>query len=364
MNGKVAALVAAHQPFEFLEYPVVDPGADSILVRMRVCNICGSDIHLWRGDTVAFKEGVPQILGHEMVGTIEKLGRNVKTDALGTPLEEGDRVIYTYSRVCGTCRFCLSHEAPCPYRNKHWIHVSSNTPPHFNAGYAEFYYVEPGQDVFRVPDDLSNDLVSPLNCAAAEVTEGLSRIDLRAGDTVLVQGAGGLGLYATAMAREAGAEQIIVFDGLADRLELAKKFGADRVVNVRETSLADRLEQVLEWTGGHGADVALELAGHPAAAAEGVNLLRPGGQYLWAGNINGDETSFDPTAVVRRALRIQGIHGYEGWAIPKAINFVQRTKNKYPFEAILSHHYSFDKINDAFSLADRGEAIRVSIDFD
>ena len=364
MKGVVAVCLASHEPFEFREYPVPDPAPDAIVVRMRVANICGSDLHLWRGEAVRLKKGLPQILGHEMVGTIEKLGSDVTCDSSGSPISEGDRIIYTYSRPCGTCRYCLTREACCPNRNRHWLGVSSDTPPHFNGAYGEFYYLARGHDVFRVPEELSDDLVSPVNCAAAEVLSGLRRVAVHSGETVLVQGAGGLGLYAIAMAREMGATRIIVLDGLLRRLELAGRFGADHLLNINEMTPQDRQEQILQWTGGLGADLALELTGAAAAVAEGVTLLRDGGRYLWAGNINkGLETSFDPSYVVRKSLVIKGIHGYESWAIPQAMSFLSRTKDRYPYESILSHHFQFSKINEAFALADRSEAIRVSISF-
>lgn len=364
MKGKVAICLAAREPFEFREYPVPDPDSGAVLVKMRAANICGSDLHLWRGHAVRLEEGVPQILGHEMVGTVEKLGSDVKCDSLGRPLCEGDRIVYTYGRPCGTCTYCLTREASCPNRHQHWIGISSDTPPHFNGGYGEFYYLGPGQSVFRVPDELSDDLASPVNCAAAEVFEGLSRIEIRSGDTVLIQGAGGLGLYALAMAREMGAARIIVLDGLPERLKLAGQFGANQLLNIKETTTEGRQQQVLEWTGGLGADVALELAGVPVAAAEGVSLLRDGGRYLWAGNINkGLETSFDPSFIVRKGLTVKGVHGYQPWAIPAALDLLARTKDKYPYHSIISHHFDFDDINEAFALADGQEAIRVSICF-
>ena len=364
MRGRVAVYTAPRKPFEFREYPVADPAADGILVKMRSCNICGSELHLWRGQAVKLAEGLPQILGHEMVGTVERLGRSVTCDSLGNPLTEGDRIVYTYGRPCGQCWYCLSREASCPNRHQHWIGVSSDTPPHFNGGFGEFYYVCPHQAVFRVPDELSDDLVSPVNCAAAQLFDGLRHIEVRSGDTVLIQGAGGLGLYSIAMARELGAAHIIVLDAHLQRLELAERFGADRLLNVQTTSAEQRRAQLLEWTDGRGADVALELTGVAAAISEGVELLRDGGRYLWVGNVNkGSQTAFDPSLVVRKALTVRGSFAYDPSAIPGALQFLRRTKDRYPFELILSHHFRFDDINDAFAVADRGEAIRVAIDF-
>lgn len=147
-------------------------------------------------------------------------------------------------------------------------------------------------------------------------------------------------------------------------MELAERFGANQLLNLQTTSAEERREQVLEWTDALGADVALELTGVAAPVAEGVRLLRDGGRYLWVGNINkGSSTAFDPSTVVRNALTVRGSFAYEPSAIPGALQFLRRTKDRYPFASILSHHFRFDDINDAFALADRSEAIRVAICF-
>ena len=220
------------------------------------------------------------------------------------------------------------------------------------------------QFVFRVPDDLSDEMVSPVNCATAQVFDDLKRIEVRSGDTVLVQGVGGLGLYAVAMAREAGAQQIIVLDAHPHRLEIAQRFGADRLLNARTTSAKERLAQVLEWTDGLGADVACELTGVPATVSEGATLLRDGERYLWGGNVNRElETIFDPSLVVRKSLSVKGFCAYDPSAIFESLRFLSRIKDRYPFPSILSHHFDFDDINKAFVLADGGEVIRVAIRF-
>lgn len=234
MNGRAAIFTDVGKPLEFRDYPLpeVEPGA--MLVKISMANICGSDLHFLKGQGPGVPRGIPQILGHEMTGHVARLGREVKTDSLGQPLREGDRVVYAYFRGCGTCWMCLEGQPGCPNRYAHWIGVSSDNPPHFNGAYAEYYYLRPGQWVFKVPDELPDTLVSPVNCALAEVIYGLHRTGITLGDSVVIQGAGGLGLYATAVAREMGAGQIIVLDRVKDRLDLAKAFGADHVFNVDE----------------------------------------------------------------------------------------------------------------------------------
>ena len=155
-----------------------------------------------------------------------------------------------------------------------------------------------------------------------------------------------------------------MLDAHPHRLEIVQRFGADQLLSIRTTSAKDRLAQVLEWTDGWGADVACELTGGPASVDEGVTLLRDGGRYLWSGNVNrGLETNFDPSLVVRKALSIKGVFAYDPSAIFESLRFLSRTKDRYPYQAILSHQFDFDDINEAFVLADGGEAIRVAIQF-
>ena len=137
-----------------------------------------------------------------------------------------------------------------------------------------------------MPDELPDALVAPVNCALAQVVYGLHQIRIWLGDTVVVQGAGGLGLYCVAVARDMGAGKIVAIDGVPERLDLARAFGADITIDIRDVAdQAERVRLVREATGGHGADVCVEVAGVPGVVQEGLEMLRIGGRYLWMGNI-------------------------------------------------------------------------------
>lgn len=364
MKGKVAVFLEPGRPMEFREYPIPDAESDAIVVKMRLSNICGSDIHFWRGRGPRVESDIPQVLGHEMTGEIYALGENVKTDSRGEPLHVGDRIVYSYFKPCGKCWMCLTGLPGCPNRYRDWLGVSSEQWPHFHGAFGEYYYMKPGHWVFKVPDELADEMVSPINCALSEVIYGLHKIGITLGDTVVIQGAGGLGLYATAVAREMGAGRIIVLDKIPKRLELAQSFGADHILNVDETSGSERVEQIKEWTRGMGADIIAELTGSPHVLAEGIDMLRWGGRYLWIGNINlGFPTEIDPGSVVRCSKTLRGIIVYEAWVIPRALDFLCRTKDKYPFDSIVSHKFPFEQINEAFAFAEQGKSIRVSLEF-
>ena len=364
MKGKVAVFLEPGRPMEFREYPIPDAESDAIVVKMRLSNICGSDIHFWRGRGPRVESNIPQVLGHEMTGEIYALGENVKTDSRGEPLNVGDRIVYSYFKPCGKCWMCLTGLPGCPNRYRDWLGVSSEQWPHFHGAFGEYYYMKPGHWVFKVPDELADEMVSPINCALSEVIYGLHKIGITLGDTVVIQGAGGLGLYATAVAREMGAGRIIVLDKIPKRLELAQAFGADHILNVDETSESERVNQIKEWTRGVGADIIAELTGLPHVLAEGIDMLRWGGRYLWIGNINlGFPTEIDPGSVVRCSKTLRGIIVYEAWVIPRALDFLCRAKDKYPFDSIVSHKFPFEQINEAFAFAEQGKSIRVSLTF-
>lgn len=361
MKGKVALFRGPMKDMEFREYPLPDVGPDDILVKIHLANICGSDLHIWRGHGPGFPTKFPAVAGHEMVGEIYQLGRNVKTDCLGQKLEEGDRIAYSYFLACGKCPACLHGSPACPNRYRLWLR-DADKPPHFRGAYGEYYYLHGGQTVCKVPPEISDELVSPVNCALCESLYGLNQIGIQLGDAIVIQGAGGLGLYASALARDMGAAKVIVFDKLASRLELARQFGADIVVNVDEVDGKKRREIVFDNTRGLGADVVMELVGLPRVVEEGVRLLRQGGRYLWIGNITpGSESSLDPGTVVRGAQTIRGVAVYEPWVLPRAIDFLVRRRDVYPFDRIISHTLPFSKINEAFHLANDGSAIRVSL---
>jgi len=364
-KGRAAIYKGLGHPMEIVEYPVTDPEPGAILVKMRRANICGSDLHIWRGDVdlAGLGQPMPVILGHEMVGSVDKLGAGVTTDSAGQPLAEGDRVVYRYFLPCGRCRACLrGNDAACP--NAYLTVVNqSEPPPHFRGAYAEYYYLLPNQTVFKVPDDLPDEVVAPVNCALSEVIYGLEKVNFSFGETVAIQGAGGLGIYATAVAKEMGAAKVIVIDGIEERLKLAKAFGADEVIDMREFKESyERSGRVKELTGGWGADVVVEVVGFPQVIPEGIDMLGSGGRYLELGNVSPLKTfELDPAMLVINGKSIMGMALYTAEALKKSLDFLSRTKGKYPFNKILSKVYRLEEINRAFEEQDKGLTTRTSI---
>ena len=218
--------------------------------------------------------------------------------------------------------------------------------------------------MFKVPPELGDDEVSSVNCALAQVIYGLTKANVGVGDHIVIQGAGGLGINAIAVARELGVEQIIVIDGIEERLQLAKEFGADALVDLR--SYLDepaRVQRVKELTGGWGADVVLELAGRASVVPEGLQMLGTGGTYLEIGNIcQGQTCSYEPSQVVLGGKAILGIMWYDAGSLYKAIRFLAVNHARYPFHKVVAHRYALRDITRAFADHDAGRVHRAAID--
>ena len=364
-KGKAAVYHGLGKPMVTQEFPVPEPEPGAIVVKLTRANVCGSDLHMWRGDLDlgALGAPLPVILGHEMTGSVARLGQGIFMDSAGEPLQEGDRVVYRYFYPCGHCKICLSGDDGCCPMNNFFM-LTCADPPHFNGAYGEYYYLRPNHTVFKVPDELTDDMVAPINCALSEVIYGLEKVGLRFGETIVIQGAGGLGLYATAVAKEMGASKVIVVDGIDDRLELAKAFGADEVVDMKKHETpVERMTAVMGLTGG-GADVVAELVGSATAIPEGLDMLGSGGRLLEIGNISPGHTfTYDPAFLVMYSKSIVSVGYYSGPTLKKALDFMLRTRDKYPYERILSKSYPLEEIEKAFEDQDKGLVSRAAIAF-
>lgn len=360
MKGRAAVFLEKLKPLEFWEFelPEVDPSG--LIVQVTVANICGSDLHAWEGKTPRYG---PTILGHEMTGRVFNLGKNVKTDAVGKPIQKGDRVVYTYWHPCLKCPDCLRGEPNlCNIKSARAGRDRSDQWPYFTGAYADYFFLRQGHYVLKVPDTLSDEAVAPINCALSEVIYGLTQGGLALGDSVAIQGAGGLGIYACAVAKAMGAGTVVILDKLPDRLETAKQFGADHTLNVDDFQRPeDRAAAVRELTDG-GAKVVLEVVGSPSVIKEGILMLRPRGCYMVIGNINpGFTTEFDPTWLYVNAKRMIGVRGYEPWALKQALDLLSATQGKYPWDSLLSHTFPFQEINTAFQLSHERKVRRAAI---
>lgn len=360
MKSRAAVFVEAGRPLAVRSFDLpasLEPGA--ALCRVRMSTICGSDLHTIFGRR---REPAPLILGHEIVGELVALGQGMAHDGFGQPLRAGDRVSWSIAASCGACYYCgLGLPQKCQTLRKYG-HTCCEEPPHLTGGYAESVYLYPGTAVYRVPESLSDEVAAPANCALATVVNAVESIGLKAGETVLIQGAGLLGLNLAALCREAGASRIFVTDVSPARLDLARRFGADCCWNVAGAAEGETARRVLDGTDGHGADVAFEVCGAREAVAEAVRALRTGGRYLVAGLVTpGSNLGLDGNQLTRKCLTLQGIHNYHPRHLGKALRFLQQHAARYPFAELVGAVFPLERINEAIEAAASGRYVRVAV---
>jgi threonine dehydrogenase-like Zn-dependent dehydrogenase len=349
--AKASVLESFKAPLALREYPLpsrLEPGA--ALVRTEMAGICGTDVHLWKGELPI---SLPVILGHETVGRIEQLGDGLDKDWTGQPLKVGDRVTWNSAISCGTCYYCAEKKQPtrCPHRRAYGIGYQSTQAPHFWGGYAQFHYLRPRTTIFKLPDDLPTESVIGAGCALITAIHGVERTGINWRDIVVVQGAGPVGLSALAVAKSAGAGQVIVIGGPKHRLQMAKRFGADHVIDLDECKEpAARIKAVRDLTGGYGADAVLECVGHPSAIGEGMEMCRDGGKYLVLGHYcDAGTVTFNPHVITRKQLQVFGSWSSEPRHLKAAIEFLRSTQKEFPFAEMVTHRFSLDQANEALN---------------
>lgn len=364
-TGRIARFDEPGMPFliETVSLPAVGPG--QILIRVTRVNICGSDLHAWHGTFATRGLGgqLPTVLGHEMVGAVEVLGAGVESDSNGQPLSAGTRVVFPYFYSCHRCRNCLAGRRNACLNLSMAMLGRADEPPYFVGGYGDYYLLPAGAVVYTVPDSVSDAVAAGANCGLSQVMYGLERVDQQLGEHVVVQGAGALGLYAIAVAKARGAANVIAIDGVVERLELATAFGADAIIDLGEVSTGkDRAKAVRKLTGGHGADVVVEVVGHPSAIDEGLQMLGQFGRYVEIGNINiGQTFAFDPSRFVFANKTMVGVSLYSPDVLSRALGFLDRHQDQLPLERLTAAAYSLDDINAAFAAADGKRDVRASI---
>lgn len=365
MKGKAAVLVGVGGPFEIREYPLPEVEPDAILAKITMTSICGSDIHTFKGERPAFiaSRENPKLIGHEAVGRVYRLGSNVKTDFTGQPLREGDRITFCYFSPCGHCWNCQNGLASCPNRLR--FRGSPEEFPHFTATYAEYLYIRPGQWVYKVPDELSDEVVAPVNCALSTVSYALNELGIGFGASIVIQGAGGVGLSAIAVAKDMGASHIVAVEKNDERLKEAKNFGAEHLISLNEyPSAEDRIAKVMEITKGRGADLIVELTGLSEGIPEGIKMLTPGGTYLVVGMLSGTisfKGEIEATEFVFQGKKLMGCGNYKSWVIPKVLEFLVRNKTRYPFDRLISDKFKLEEIEDAMNFGAEGRGIRAAV---
>ena len=361
-QGVLAATLIKPGQYEIKEYPLPEPGAGCVLVKMELSGICGTDKHTFQGYTTQYggrKLEFPIIQGHENVGTVAAIGGNGNySDFEGIPLRVGDRVVVGANVCCGECYYCR-HDFPyycCENMTDYGNNLSAKDPPHLFGGWSQYMYIVPGSFLVKVPDELPSEIAVLTEIFAVSV--GLDRAkqmsafpneSFRFDDTVVVLGVGPLGMCFLMKARMLGAGTIIAIDLSDYRLNFAKRLGADHVMNVAKHSKQERLQIVKDLTNGRGADMVIECAGVPQAVPEALEMLRIGGLLVEAGNFSDlGEVSFSPHRhLCAKNARILGVGGEEPAAYGPSMRQMARYMKKYPLQEFVTHRFGLRDVEAA-----------------
>ncbi len=363
MPGKkcnAAVFVEPGKPLEIRRFDLPDKlEPKAALCKVAMSTICGSDLHTISGRRA---EPAPLILGHEIIGEITALGSDLRTDGFGDKLQIGDRVSWSIMASCGGCFYCgLDLPQKCEKLRKYG-HTCCNEPPHLTGGFAEYICLFAGTTIYKIPAGIPDEIATPANCALSTVINAVETIGLSKGETVLIQGAGLLGLNLVALAVEAGAGRIFVTDVLQSRLHLAGRFGADCCINAGDLSREEIVSQIRNQTDGRGVDVAFEICGVKEAVGLAVESLRIGGRYLIAGLVMPQSIlEIDANMLTRKYLTIKGIHNYNPRHLGMALRFLEKHLHKYPYGELVGKVFSLSQVNEAIDAASSGKYIRTAI---
>lgn len=361
-------------PHETIAVPHIDLGAGDALVEIEYATICGSDIHTVSGHRSA---APPLVLGHEQVGrVVAATPEAVLHD--GTPLAPGDRVVWTVTVSCGRCATCARGlgqkcEAILKYGHERIVRGWE-----LNGGFATHVHVKAGSGITRVPEEVPAAILAPVSCATATAAAALRAAAGQhplAGTTVLVSGAGMVGLSITAMAVTAGAN-VVVLDPAAERRAMALKFGAVLALDplaldplaplpaAPEASATGRTDLGGALAAAHlPAPLAcFEASGAPAAVGTAIDALGIGGIAVLVGSVSpGPAVGIDPEAIVRGLKTITGVHNYAAEDLETAVAFISATWDTMPFAELVGPRYFLHELDAALDAARTGADVRVGI---
>jgi erythritol/L-threitol dehydrogenase len=338
--------VVAYAPGDYRleEVPTPTAGPGEILIKVEACGICAGDIKayggapsFWGDDKQPAYIKAPMIPGHEFIGHVVALGEGV------TGFNIGERVISEQIVPCWECRFCK--------RGQYWMcekHDLYGFQNNVNGGMAEYMVFTKEAINYKVPEQLPIEdaiLIEPYACSF----HAIQRAQIQLGDVVVISGAGTLGLGMVAAAKLAGPGKLIVLDLNEDRLELAKKFGADLVLNPTQV---DVVAEIKGMTEGYGCDIYIEATGHPKSVEQGLSMIRKLGRFIEF-SVFKEPVTVDWSIIGdRKELDILGSH-LGPYCYPLVIDGI--ASGKLPTEGVVTHSLPLAQFEEGFKLVQSGK---------
>lgn len=322
------------------DFPTPECGPDDIIIKTEGCGVCAGDLKcqhgaamFWGDDTQPSWVEPPFIPGHEFLGTIVELGENVKGFAIG------DRVTADQIKPCGECKFCTT--------GRYWMcqpHATFGFQKGNNGGMAEYVRYPKHSIVHHVPKDMPLEkalLIEPYGCSKHAV----DRANIQCEDVVVISGAGTLGLGMVTYARMKNPAKLIVLDMVDNRLEKAKEFGADIVMNPGKE---DVVQRILDMTDGYGCDIYIEATGHPSSVGQGMSMIRKLGTFVEF-SVFGEPTTLDWSIIGdRKELDVLGAH-LSPYCFPFVIENIHNGNLKT--KGVVSRTFPIEQWEEAFDYA-------------
>lgn len=317
------------------DLPIPEISDNEVLIKMLACGLCGTDIQKIRGDTV----NKPTVLGHEVVGEIVKKGKNV------SKFEIGDRVITAIHVPCFTCHYCnKGHYTICEQFR------TNNIDP---GGFAEFIRI-PELHLNHLTHKVSNNvtdeeaiLIEPIACCL----HGLKQADIRPNDSVLIMGAGTIGILHAQLAKIKGANKVIVSDMSKFKLQKALNVGCDYAINIKEKNIIDEVNKI---TDGQGVDVIVIAAGVSSLVADAVNMVRRAGKIIvFSGFDKNKLVTLDVSRFFKDEISIIGTYSVTPYEFPEALDLLE--KRKLNTKEMITHVYPLNKLSEAIDISTNPE---------
>ncbi len=357
------AVLTAKEHFDVKEYPIPPVGDDDILVKVEGCGVCGTDAHEFLRDPFGL---IPVALGHEGTGEIVAMGKNVTKDSAGKPLKVGDKLV--------TCMIFKDNPDITMYdlnkQNVGGADVYGLLPDddiHLNGWFSDYIFIRKGSTYFNVSDlDLdSRILIEPCAVLIHAVERAKTTGILRFNSRVVVQGCGPIGLICIAVLRTMGIENIVAVDGDANRLNVAKEFGATASVNFMEFKGIENLAKGVEAAfGGYPADFGFQCTGAPAGHSNIYKFIRNGGGLCELGFfINGGDATINPHFdICSKELTMVGSWVYTLRDYATTFDFLKRAKGiGLPMAKLITHKFPLDQINEALKTNVSKQGIKIAV---
>jgi threonine 3-dehydrogenase len=324
------------------ETPQPEFGPNDVLIKVKKAAICGTDLHIYNWDKWAARTiPVPMVVGHEYLGVIEAVGRDV------TALKVGQRVSGEGHIVCGFCRNCRAGRG---HLCRNTLGVGVNRP----GAFADYVAI-PASNAYLIPDSIPDEIAAILDPLGNAVHTALS-FDL-VGEDVLITGAGPIGLMAIAICRHVGARNIVITDVNDYRLALATKMGATRAVRADRQTLRAVMNEIDMH---EGFDVGLEMSGNPRALRDMIGSMNNGAKVALLG-ILADEAAIDWNEIIFKGLTLKGIYGrqmYETW-----YKMLAMLQSGLDVTDVITHRLPMADYEKGFAALNAGQACKVVLDF-